>query len=521
MAVHANVFVPPGASRSIPISILNDGTTAGGAQVQVWITMRGDADLAIGLDAPGDTWISPVGANQSASAGIDAGDGGYAAGIDNGSSASMGMIPGDSHSAIAIWQGTIPKGTYAITLTGHGVADLYVEGSGDVLDGNGDGGGVGFVDPVREGTINIPATNPGLIGVGCTVNRDGWTSIDNGPVTIGIGALDGRGGYAVDGGPVSTPRTGDVCWFSSAGPTVTGVPKPEVSAPGGIVIGAMSEWAQPGVSLSSIFNNPNCPSLTDGGASDVHCMQIDATHAVAVGTSMSSPQAAGVAALLFQRDPTLTQDQIVGLLQAGVHSFRTGAPRFEDQGGPGEIDAQGSLDALEQMKSPTLVLPVLAASWITVSADELTADGSTPLTAIVELRTAGGAHRADLFNASRLAPVVKLDGSELSQLPPLQRRAPGVWVFTVTPPAGLGGHTLTLGATFDGAPIVAPKTVAISTDVWTENYPSSVAGSCNVSRVGAAVGSGWWFLACLALGFRRWTRYSAASETTQPCGSQM
>jgi hypothetical protein len=240
---------------------------------------------------------------------------------------------------------------------------------------------------------------------------------------------------------------------------------------------------------------------------------------------MSSPQAAGAAALLFQRDPTLTQDQIVGLLQAGVHSFRSGTPRFEDQGGPGELDVLGSLDALELMKNPALVLPVLSASWITLSADELTADGSTPLTAIVELRTVGGARRADLFNASRLAPVVKLDGSDLSQLPPMQRRAPGVWVFTITPPAGLGSHTLTLGATFDGAPIVTSKTVAISTDVWTQNYPSRAAGSCSVSRAAdrpASRVAAWsWLIWSLVLGFRRRRRYSEASETTQPCGSQM
>jgi hypothetical protein len=176
------------------------------------------------------------------------------------------------------------------------------------------------------------------------------------------------------------------------------------------------------------------------------------------------------------------------------------------------------------MTDPALVLPVAAASWITLSADELTADGSTPLTAIVELRTASGAHRADLFNASRLAPVVKVDGSNLSQLPPIQRRAPGVWVFTVTPPGGLGGHTLTLGATFDGEAIVAAKTVAISADVWTENYPSTVQGSCSASRVGDEGGSpagAWCWLVSVLLCLRRARRYSAASETTQPCGSQM
>jgi hypothetical protein len=518
--VHASVYIPPGDTRVIPIAVANSGTIALGAQVQVWITMRGDADLSVGLDGPDGPWIAPVANEQTGGVNLDGG-GGYQAGVYNGSSVSSGMIPAGSHSAIALWQGTIPRGTYAITLTGHGVADLSVEGSGDVLDINGNG--VAFVDPVREGTINIPATNSGIIGVGCTVNRPGWTSINGGPVSVAIGLIDGRGGYAVDSGAYAMPVSGDVCWFSSAGPTVTGLQKPEISAPGGLVIGALSEWAHPTDldAPASIFINPNCPPLTDGGVPDPNCMEVDPTHAVAAGTSMSSPQAAAAAALLFQRDPTLTQDQVVALLQAGAHPFRTGTPRFEDQGGPGELDVQGSLDALDQMKDPKLVLPSAAASWITLSADELTADGSTPLTAIIELRTAGGTHRADLFSASRLAPVVKLDGSMLSQLPPLQRRAPGVWVFTLSPPPGFGGHTLTLGATFDGEPIVTPKSVAIATDVWTANYPSSVSGSCSVStrHEGGAGMAGWpWSAALLAWALRR-RRYSLASDTTQPCGS--
>jgi len=516
--VHASVYVPPGDTRSIPINVTHAGTDAGGGQVQVWITMRGDADLAVGIDGPGGTWVAPVSANQSGGVSLDAGLG-YQAGVDNGSSAAMGMIPSDSHSAIALWGGDFPAGTYAITLTGHGVADLYVEGIGDVLNGD----GVGFVDPVREGTINLPATSSGLIGVGCTVNRSEWTSIDNGLVSASIGPLDSRGGYAVDGGTYLMPVSGDVCWFSSAGPTVTGVPKPEISAPGGLVIAAMSGWAQPtgpAASLNSIFTNSGCPSLTDGGPSDPRCMEVDATHAVSAGTSMSAPQAAAAAALLFQRDPTLTQDEIVGLLQAGAHPFRTGTPRFEDQGGPGELDVQGSLDALDQMQDPALALPSKAASWITLSADELTADGSTPLTAIVELRTADGAHRANLFNATRLAPVVQLDGSNLSQLPVMERRAPGVWIYTVTAPPGLGGHTLSLGASFDGEPIVTPKVVAIATDVWTASYPSTAAGSCNAGR-GQAGGVAWpWVGIAIALGLRRRRRYSLPSETTQPCGSQ-
>ncbi len=477
-AVHATVFVPPGGSaRSVPIAAAYAGTNAGMGQVQVWVTMRGDADLAVGLDAPGGTWIGPVGAGATGNYGAPATTPTLVASIYNGSAMSAGQIPAGSHSAIVVWQGDFAAGTYSVTLTGHGVADLFVEGVGDAIDGNGNG--VGFVNPVREGTINLPATSPGILAVGCTINRATWTSIAGGPVGVGVSPLDPRGGYALVDAGYASPSGGDVCWFSSAGPTVTGVPKPEISAPGGLVIAAMSAWAPPSAT-TSIFNNPQCPPVNDAGLQDDRCMQVDDTHAVAAGTSMSSPQAAGAAALLFQKDPTLTQGKIVALLQAGAHPFRSGATLFEDQGGPGELDVQASLDALDQLRNPALALPSRQTSWVTLSADVVAADGSTPLTAIVELRTADGAHRADFFDPSRLTPVVKLDAGEIVKPPALQRVAPGLWTLTVTPPPGLGGHTLTLGADFDGAPIVTPRTVAIATEIWTANYPGSAGGGCGV-----------------------------------------
>ena len=116
---------------------------------------------------------------------------------------------------------------------------------------------------------------------------------------------------------------------------------------------------------------------------------------------MSSPVVAGVVALLLQKDPTLTQDKILALLQAGAHRFRGVAP-FDDQSGPGEVDAMGALDALEQMRNPELQLPAAAQSWLTLSSDYVPADGSTAVTAIVELRTGDAKHRADFFDKKRL-----------------------------------------------------------------------------------------------------------------------
>ena len=195
---------------------------------------------------------------------------------------------------------------------------------------------------------------------------------------------------------------------------------------------------------------------------------------------MSSPMVAGAIALLFEHDPTLTQDKIVGLLQAGAHPFRGAAP-YDDQSGPGELDVKGALDALAQSEDGALLLPDAKASWLTLSAQYVAADGSTPVTAIIELRTADGAHRADLFDPRRLEAIVEIDGAR--QPPPtLVRRAPGVWFFTVRPEAGHGGSTMTFGATFDGVAIAKSKSIPIAADVWRAEYASQAkGGGCAVA----------------------------------------
>jgi subtilisin family serine protease len=238
----------------------------------------------------------------------------------------------------------------------------------------------------------------------------------------------------------------------------------------------------------SIFTSSTCPR-TPGGTIDKRCFQIDDTHAIAIGTSMSSPIVSGAVALLFQADPTLTQDKIIALLQGGAHHFRGDAP-FMDQSGPGEVDVMGALDALDRTRDPRQFLPALATSWITLSSDYVPADGSTPVTAVVELRTEDGGHRADIFEANRVLPTLFVDNETVDVLPDIQRRGPGVWVYAWKPPSGLGGSRATFGATFDGHPIVSPRTIPIATDRWTSGYPSDAKGSgCGASPapVGAPI----------------------------------
>lgn len=487
--VHQSVRVTKGTKMRVPVN--THGADNGG--VDIWVSMRGGATVDIGLEGPDGEWIAPV--SNGSQRGKNTAD--YTSGVFNGQTSGT-PIPSDSHGGVVIWQGKWPSGTYYVTLAGEGTVDLFMQASGDAASTR----PAGFAVGVREGTINLPATHPGIIAVGCTVNRTKWLSITNVPVALHVPLLDGVGGFQDPSKATRELAEGEVCWFSSAGPTVTGVPKPEISAPGGIVVAAMSNQARPG-GIGSIFTTENCPGPA-GAKPDIRCFQVDSTHAVAVGTSMSSPMVAGAVALLFQRDPTLTQDKIVALLQAGAHPFRGAAP-FEDQGGPGELDVLGSLDALDQMQNPTLHMPSPDKSWVTLSADYAAADGSTPFTVIVELRTELGNHRADMFDPARLQPIALIDGVPLDVPPTLVRHAPGVWFFDVAVPVGLGGSSLSVGAAFDGQDIVARKTVPVGADIWTADYPSHARGgcSCDLSERSGSEKTALALGAALALAFVR------------------
>jgi len=485
--IHQAVEVT-GSRVSVPI--VTNGATSG--TVQIWAAFRAGADISVGLDGPDGTWVSPQ-SNGSESA-HDTSD--YNSGVIVGSTPQNSPIPSNSEGGIVVWNGTWPAGTYAVTLEGRGYVDLYLSATGNAE------GAVFFTQGVRESTVALPATSASLISVGCTIDQPGWRSSSGNAITLEEPELDPYGGLVLldsNGNLLTKPPTfGEVCYFSSAGPNIAGVPKPEILAPGAVVVASMSSEADASSPLS-IFYDGYCPTDKQTGQLEKDCFQVDATHAVAQGTSMSSPMVAGIAALLLQRDPTLTQDVIRALLQAGAHRVRGPAPFF-DQSGPGEVDALGALEAYDEMTTspPSEVLPDPNQSWLALSSDFAVADGSTPLTVTLELRSTPDL-RASMFDASRLEPVALLGDSPLPAT--LARgAAPGLFTFSVIVPAGSGNQALTLGATFDGNPIVQSATIPVALDPWTAGYAPFAQGGCSVTKTKSGdVALPLFFLALLAL----------------------
>jgi hypothetical protein len=464
--VHQSVHVNGGTTMRVPIPTA--GASSGG--VEVWVAMHAGADLSVGLDGPDGRWLAPTASGASAGRS----SAGYTAGVYNGGAANS-PVPAQSLGAVIVWQGAWPAGTYSVTLDGTGTADLFVESSGDAV--NAQGIPDGFAEGVREGTINLPATNPSIIGVGCTINKRSWLAIDQSENFLQVPLLDAVGGLPNADSEMRSAIEGEPCWFSSAGPTLTGVQKPEIMAPGAAIVGALSQQAIP-PAPASIFENDSCQGSSD------QCEVIDSLHGVSAGTSFSSPIVAGTVAVLLQHDPTLTQGEVLAALQGGSHPLR-GPAAFEDQVGAGEVDVEGALAAVDRLHDTNLVLPVEGESWLAFGADEYLADGSTPLEVAVELRAArpasgGSAPPADGFAEARLDVYALVDGRPYEGAVQTTRRGAGVWAATVVLPGGLGGSSLTVGANFDGAPIVASKTVPIAADIWSAEYPTRVQGGCAV-----------------------------------------
>lgn len=464
--VHQNVYVSGGNTTRVPI--LTSGAENGG--VDVWVAMHEGAVIRVGLDGPEGTWIDPV--EPGASAGATTAD--YEAAIVNGSEPANSPVPPQSHGAVVIWMGKWPAGTYFVTLAGSGNADLYVEGEGDA----GSPGGVGFAYGVREGTVALPATHPSIISVGCTVSKVGWRSINKSPFGFGVPLLDAVGGMPDPRGGEREPIDGEPCWFSSAGPTLTGIQKPEIAAPGAAIVGALSSQAIPPVA-TSIFT-----TMCSDGPSDRTCQEVDPLHAASAGTSFSAPLVAGAVAILLQHDGNLTQADALALLQGGAHHLRGPAP-FDDQSGVGELDVLASLTLATPSSRTSNALPIRSYSWVTIGSEFCVADGSTPLQAVFELRsapkTAAPPPPADGFDESRLNIYARVDDLPAAISISMSRSSVGVRVASIRVPAGLGGSKLTVGATFDGVDIVPPKTLPIAADHWSADYPPAVRGGCELA----------------------------------------
>jgi subtilisin family serine protease len=164
----------------------------------------------------------------------------------------------------------------------------------------------GYMDAAFQGAslhpgfrIGSPGTADKAVTVAAYTTRNQWQDASGVWRTVGL-TLD------------------DIADFSSPGPLRNGANKPDVTAPGAMI-----------VSCLSAASTPSASNLITAG------------FRVNAGTSMASPFIAGVVALLLERNPNLDATAVKTLLQNHSRIPGQGAGAFDSQWGFGLIDANG------------------------------------------------------------------------------------------------------------------------------------------------------------------------------------
>lgn len=139
-----------------------------------------------------------------------------------------------------------------------------------------------FDVPDPNYTCTAPAVADTAIAIGSYTHRTTWQPV--------VGGLQNSG-----------QSIGAISTFSSRGPRIDGLQKPDVVAPGSMVISALD--ANVAVSGLSVTDDDGMP----GGAAHYRAQH---------GTSMAAPMAAGAGALIIASFPTLTPADVRTMLTA-------------------------------------------------------------------------------------------------------------------------------------------------------------------------------------------------------------
>ncbi|UCF10415.1 MAG: S8 family serine peptidase [Candidatus Bipolaricaulota bacterium] len=164
-----------------------------------------------------------------------------------------------------------------------------------------------FIGGDATHTIAEPGNALRVITVGSYNSRASWPSL--------AGTQDFTSSYPL----------GALTSFSSAGPTMDGRQKPDLTAPGAWILSSRSgsAWVQ------------NYVVHTDG------------VHEASLGTSFAAPHVAGVAALMLSIDPTMTWTEVRDILidSAGQDAHTASPP--DSRWGYGKLSAPAAVNAVE------------------------------------------------------------------------------------------------------------------------------------------------------------------------------
>lgn len=182
-----------------------------------------------------------------------------------------------------------------------------------------------FANPDETDTINEPGDSRSVIAVGNYATRVSWTD------------RKGATHYVCDYylcNEKNTIQVGEINFSSSIGPTADNRLKPDISAPGTMILSSRSHDA------------PVCTSNETAECLDPTLLASDGVSVADTGTSMSAPHVTGVAALMLQANPNLDQRRATSILTSTArHDSFTGPAAWSPQYGAGKVDALAAVEA--------------------------------------------------------------------------------------------------------------------------------------------------------------------------------
>lgn len=475
---HTETSVHPGSETHVTLATAYTGT----AELEVYgyvSTQPGDeVQIAFRGGNGAVSGFVPRGRYATLSS-KEIGDGGnYSVILVNGSD--QGNIDLAETSLAFFLSGQVKGGAnQELIFRGHGTVRVWVESS---VVKNGTTSPTAALMPRgrTSGTVTIPASHPALITVGASVNRTEWTDYEGNE--IGVDEEE-------DG----------VAFFSSAGPNQLGQMKPDLLAPGSNLAAAMAAEAdprQPGVT-SQFSAGGYCPP---GAAPE--CFVLSDTHGIASGTSMAAPQVTGTVALLFQRDPSLTMEQIRDLLRGGARApLEEGFP--SNWYGAGNLDVVGTLLAQDALASEEEGgEPSRSRSRLSFASAFLYPNPERSVEMLALLRD----------DDNQPLPIRLEDYKILTEVAEakLLRASPGVLTAEVRAPRGAGGQTAKVRLLYQGREILAAD-LAIGPDPTTAVLGFDVqGGGCAVARHPARSSAPWLLLVLGVPGLLRFSRRRSA-----------